>query len=223
MRPQHSCGSDREAHFAGRGRGGFRGWGKHFGRGGQGGGFGGSGLPFGRFVGDGDLRLIVLALLADGPRHGYDLIKAMEERSGGFYSPSPGVIYPTLTFLEEAGHAASTAEGNKKVFAITDSGRTYLEQNREAADAILARIKWIGERLAQARGWFEGRDEGRGRDRDMRDAIPELNEARRALKSALAAKLGASPDEQRRIAELLRRAAAEIEGMADGGPESIDL
>jgi DNA-binding PadR family transcriptional regulator len=222
MHHQHSCSSDREARFAGRGRGGFRGWGKHFGRGGPG-GFGGSGLPFGRFVGDGDLRLIVLSLLAESPRHGYDLIKAMEERSGGFYSPSPGVIYPTLTFLEEAGHATSTAEGNKKVFSITDAGRTYLEENREAADAILARIKWIGERLAQARGWFEGRDEGRGRDRDMPDAIPELNEARRALKSALAAKLGASPEEQRRIAVLLRRAASEIEESAPRGADAIDL
>ena len=222
MHHQHSCWSDREARFAGSRHGGHRGWGKHSGRGGPG-GFGGSGVPFGRFVGDGDLRLIVLSLLADGPRHGYDLIKAMEERSGGFYSPSPGVIYPTLTFLEEAGHAISTAEGNKNVFAITDTGRTYLEENREAADAILARIKWIGERLAQARGWFEGRDDGRTRDRDMPDAIPELNEARRALKSALAAKLGASPEEQRRVAELLRRAASEIEDGAPRGADTIDL
>jgi DNA-binding PadR family transcriptional regulator len=222
MHHQHSCRSDRETRFAGRGHGGFRGWGKHFGRGGAG-GFGGSGLPFGRFVGDGDLRLIVLSLLADGPRHGYDLIKAMEERSGGFYSPSPGVIYPTLTFLEEAGHATSTAEGNKKVFSITEAGRAYLEENREAADAILARIKWIGERLAQARGWFEGREEGRGRDRDMPDAIPELNEARRALKSALAAKLGASADQQRRIAEMLRKVASEIEEIGPAGPDAIDL
>jgi len=215
----HLCGTD--ARFAGRQRrGGFRGWGRHFG---GPGGLGGGNLPFGRFVGDGDLRLIVLAMLADGPRHGYDLIKTLEVRSNGFYSPSPGVIYPTLTFLEEAGHAASTAEGNKKVFAITDAGRTYLEENREAAEAVLARIKWIGDRLAQARNWFEGREEGRARDRDMPDVIPELNEARRALKSALAAKLGASADEQRRIADLLCKAASEIEGPAANGPDSIDL
>lgn len=222
MHHQHSCREDREARFAGRsGRGGFRGWGKHFGRGGPGGM--GGGIPFGRFVGDGDLRLIVLSLLAEGPRHGYDLIKAMEERSNGFYSPSPGVIYPTLTFLEEAGHAASTAEGNKKVFAITEAGRAYLAENREAADAILARIKWIGDRLTQARGWFEGGEDRRDHDRDIPDAIPELNDARRALKSALAAKRGAAADEQRRIAELLRNAANEIEGLRPGGPDSIDL
>jgi len=222
MHHQHSCWGDREARFAGRGgRGGFRGWGKHFGRGA--GGMGGGGIPFGRFVGDGDLRLIVLSLLAEGPRHGYDLIKAMEERSNGFYSPSPGVIYPTLTYLDEAGHAASTAEGNKKVYAITDAGRAYLDENREAADAILARVKWIGERLAQARSWFEGGEDRRGHDRDIPDVIPELNEARRALKSALAAKRGASTKDQRRIAELLRKTAGDIEAMAGDGTDSIDL
>jgi len=223
MHHQNTCREDHEARFAGRsGRGGFRGWGKHFGRGGHG-GPGGGGLPFGRFVGDGELRLIVLSLLAEGPRHGYDLIKAMEERSNGFYSPSPGVIYPTLTFLEEAGHAASTAEGNKKVFAITEAGRAYLAENREAADAIFARIKWVGDRLAQARGWFEGGESRRGHDRDIPDAIPELNDARRALKSALAAMRGASADEQRRVAELLRKAAAEIKAGTTGGADSIDL
>ena len=218
-----AAGTDREARFAGRSRPrrlsrlGPAFWTR------RPGGAGGGGLPFGRFVGDGDLRLIVLSLLADGPRHGYDLIKALEERSNGFYSPSPGVIYPTLTFLEEAGHAASTAEGNKKVFAITEAGRAYLDENREAADAILARIEWIGDRLAQARNWFEGARGGRARDRDMPDVIPELNEARRALKSALAAKLGASADEQRRIAELLRKAASEIEELRPEGPDDIDL
>jgi len=221
MHHHHGCWSGSEARFAGRqSRGGFRGWKRHFGRGG---GLGGGGFPFGRFVGDGELRLIVLALLAEGPRHGYDLIKALEERSSGFYSPSPGVIYPTLTYLEEAGHAGSTAEGNKKVYTITESGRAYLDENREAADAILARIRWIGDRMAQARTWFEGREEGRGRDRDIPDVVPELNEARRALKAALAGKLGASAEEQRRIAELLRKAASEIEAIRPHGEDAIDL
>jgi DNA-binding PadR family transcriptional regulator len=222
MHHQHACWDDRETKFAARAGRGLRKWGRHFVGGGPGGGFGG-GMPFGRFVGDGELRLIVLTLLADGPRHGYDLIKALEERSSGFYSPSPGVIYPTLTFLEEAGHATSTAEGNKKVYSITEAGRAYLAENREAADAILSRVKWIGERLAQARGWFEGRDEERRRDRDMPDTIPELNEARRGLKSALAAKLGASADEQRRVAELLRNVTKEIEDVKPRGEDAIDL
>ena len=126
---------------------------------------------------------------------GYDLIKDLEERSSGFYSPSPGVIYPTLTFLEEAGHATSSAEGNKKVYAISDAGRAHLTENKESADAILARIAWVGKRLAQARQWFErgdGDHEHDGRDRDMADVAPDLNDARRELKRALARKRGSS-------------------------------
>jgi DNA-binding PadR family transcriptional regulator len=215
-----SChGARDERLFSGRHRRN-RGWGGPFGP-----GIGGrGGFPFGRFVGDGELRLIVLALMEKGPRHGYDLIKALEERSGGFYSPSPGVIYPTLTFLEEAGYASSNPEGSKKVYEITDSGRAYLDENREAAEAILARIEWIGKRLAQARSWFDrGEGEGRG-DRDIPDVAPELNEARRALKAALAAKLDASAEEQRRVADILFRAAGDIAGRdAKKGPDSIDL
>ena len=182
----------------------------------------GGGFPFGRFVGDGELRLIVLSLVSESPRHGYEIIKALEERSGGFYSPSPGVIYPTLTYLEEAGHVVSSADGNKKVYAITDAGRSYLEENRVQADAILSRIEWIGSRLAQARHFFERGEEPR--DRDIPEALPELNAARRALKAALAAKIGSSAEEQRRIAELLLKAAKEIAGdTKPRGPDDIDL
>src|SRR5947209_2749977 len=76
----------------------------------------GAALRGGRMLADGDLRLIVLVLLEDSPRHGYDVIKALEERSGGIYSPSPGVVYPTLTYLEEAGYATAASEGNKRVY-----------------------------------------------------------------------------------------------------------
>ncbi len=216
----HSCfrGGD-ERYFAGHShRRGFRGHGMRSGMmGGRGGGF-----PFGRFVGDGELRLIVLSLVAESPRHGYEIIKALEDRSGGFYSPSPGVIYPTLTFLEEAGHAVSSADGNKKVYAITDAGRAYLEENRVQADAILSRIEWIASRLTQAKHFFERGEEPR--DRDIPEVLPELNAARRALKAALAAKIGSSVEEQRRIAELLLKAAKEIAGdTKPRGPDDIDL
>ena len=80
-------------------------------------------LRGGKMLADGDLRLIVLALLDEGPRHGYDIIKALEEKSGGLYSPSPGVVYPTLTYLEEAGYATASTDGNKRVYTITDAGR----------------------------------------------------------------------------------------------------
>lgn len=215
----HGCFHRREAHFGGRSRrGGFRGFGGF--RPGFMGGRGG--FPFGRFVGDGELRLIVLSLIAENPRHGYEIIKALEERSGGFYSPSPGVIYPTLTFLEESGHASSSADGNKKTYAITDSGRAYLEEHRTKADAILSRIEWIGARLAQARHFFERGEEPR--DSDIPDVVPELNAARRALKAALAGKLGSSTQEQHRIAELLLKVAKEIAGPAKPrGPDDIDL
>lgn len=180
------------------------------------------GFPFGRFVGDGELRLVVLSLIADTPRHGYEIIKALEERSGGFYSPSPGVIYPTLTYLEEVGHAVSSAEGNKKTYAITDAGRAHLQENRAEADAIFSRIEWIGARLSQARHFFDRGEEAR--DRDMSDVIPELNEARRAIKRALKEKIGASVEEQRRVAELLLKAAEEILSKGrSSGPDDIDL
>ncbi|TKB71050.1 MAG: PadR family transcriptional regulator, partial [Mesorhizobium sp.] len=117
-------------HMAGKfgGRGGFG----PFGHGMRGGGRGGPGDMFraGRMLADGDLKLITLSLLAEAPRHGYDIIKALEERTSGFYSPSPGVVYPTLTFLEEAGYAVSAAEGNKKVFSITEAGQAHLNENR---------------------------------------------------------------------------------------------
>ncbi len=214
----YSCHRDGDAHFAGRSRrGGFRGFGGFRGPGGGRGGF-----PFGRFVGDGELRLIVLSLIAEAPRHGYEIIKALEERSGGFYSPSPGVIYPTLTYLEEAGHAVASADGNKKTYAITEAGRAYLDENRIQAEAILSRIEWIGARLGQARAFFERGEEMR--DRDIPEVIPELNAARRAIKAALAAKLNAPVDEQRRIAELLLKAAKEIAGSTKPfGPDDIDL
>ncbi len=96
---------------------------------------------FGRFFAHGDLRLVILDLIAEKPRHGYEIIKEIEERVAGAYTPSPGVIYPTLTLLEELGHVTvSPGEGAKKLHAITDEGRSFLDGNRPALDAILARM-----------------------------------------------------------------------------------
>ena len=129
-----------DPHPFGHGRHGHR-----HGGGGGGGGGGRSGLR--RFFAHGDLRLVILHLVAEKPRHGYDLIKAVEERVGGAYSPSPGVIYPTLTLLEELGYVAAQAGedgGAKKLYAITDEGRAFLEANRPAVDALLARMDEAG-------------------------------------------------------------------------------
>ena len=89
----------------------------------------------------GELRFVILHLIAEKPRHGYEMIKAIEEMAGGTYSPSPGVVYPTLTMLEDLGYAAAAPEeGGKKLYAITPEGQAFLAANRPAVDAILARL-----------------------------------------------------------------------------------
>jgi DNA-binding PadR family transcriptional regulator len=112
-------------------------------------GFGRHGRGRERVFDQGDLRLVILHLVAEKPRHGYELIKAIEEQLGGAYSPSPGVIYPTLTLLEEMGLIAqATSEGSRKLFAITDEGTAHLAENRAALDAILGRMAQLGAREA---------------------------------------------------------------------------
>ena len=106
------------------------------------GGFGGGGRGGrGRFFGPGDLRLVLLALIQEKPRHGYELIKDLEAKFGGAYAPSPGSIYPTLTLLEELGHVRSTAsEGTKRLVEITDEGRRFIADNQAALDSAMARM-----------------------------------------------------------------------------------
>ena len=99
-----------------------------------------------RMFDSGELRLVLLKLIADEPRHGYDLIRQIEELTGGAYAPSPGVIYPTLTLLDDMGLIeALQSEGAKKLFAITDAGRTEIEANVALAERLIARLTEIGE------------------------------------------------------------------------------
>jgi DNA-binding PadR family transcriptional regulator len=214
------------------GRGGPGRFERAFGGGFGGRGRGGNAFRIGRMLADGDLRLIVLALLDEAPRHGYEVIKALEEKSSGFYSPSPGVVYPTLTFLEEAGYATAATDGNKKVYSITDAGRAHLAENREVVDTVLGGIEKIGRKLARAREWFDWSDErphekrrAESADRDIPNVIPEVNEARRELKAAIAGKLEASAEVQRRVAAILSEAAAAIRDLGDERPDdkTIDL
>ncbi len=174
-------------------------------------GFGWHGFRAGRKLGGDDLQLVVLALLADKPYHGYEIMKALEERSGGFYSPSPGMVYPALTYLEEIGYASVEAEGAKKLYRITEEGRAHLEQNRRVADAIFAQLAWVGAKMEHVRRVFAG-DETRAGEEGRRGWSAELNAARRAVRAALAAKVDAPEEEQRRVAEILERAAKEIGG-----------
>jgi DNA-binding PadR family transcriptional regulator len=201
-------------HMAGRfgGRGGFGPFGGH---GMRGGGRGGPGdmLRAGRMLGDGDLKLITLALLSRTPRHGFDIIKALEDISSGFYVPSPGVVYPTLTFLEEAGYAVSEMDGTKKVFSITDAGRAHLEENRSAADHLLDHLERIGAKMAKAKEWFgwdDDADEGRGR----RGRSPEFRMVRRRLKAALADIAESPADKQAEALGILETAAEALEALA---------
>ena len=161
-----------------------------------------------------DLRLVILLLIEEAPRHGYDLIKAMEDKSDMAYSPSPGVIYPALTFLEEAGYAVAEAEGTKKIYAITETGRAYLNENRSEAEAALEMLDLIGKRAAQMRERMAEHDEREPRherrDRDIPGVLPEVNKARRALKAAIASAASGDEDTQKRLAEILERAAADI-------------
>lgn len=104
----------------------------------------------GRMLEQGELRLLLLKLIADTPRHGYELIKAIEEATGGAYSPSPGVIYPTLTLLEEMGLASVTAEGGKKQYAPTAEGLAELEANAAQVAAVFGRFQGGEERASAA-------------------------------------------------------------------------
>jgi DNA-binding PadR family transcriptional regulator len=192
--------------MAGHGHSG-RGWGRRHGRGGPGGG----GFRIGKMLGDGDLKLIVLALLAEAPRHGYDIIKSLEEKSSGVYSPSPGVVYPTLTFLEEAGYATSVPEGTKKVFSITGEGQTHLDENRDAADAILSQIEEVGRKIARARAWSDW-EEGT----PDTPALAALNKARRRLRALIIDSIEGTEAEQQRLTEILNRAADEALGKNAG-------
>ncbi len=103
----------------------------------------------GRFLAHGDLRFLILKLIKEKPRHGYEIIKAIEEQVAGTYSPSPGVIYPTLTLLEELEWIRAIAsEGNKRLFEITSDGSLALKANRTTVEAILARMKEVNEAQA---------------------------------------------------------------------------
>ena len=89
----------------------------------------------------GDLKYILLDLIKDKPRHGYDIIRELDEQSYGFYKPSPGVIYPTLQMLEEMGYTSATEVEGKKVYSITEEGRAFLIKKSDIADGVRNQIK----------------------------------------------------------------------------------
>lgn len=164
------------------------------GRGPFGGGFGGDGR-FGRsrMFGSGDLRLVLLALVAEKPSHGYELIRAIEAKFGGAYAPSPGAVYPTLTLLEEQDLVRSEVrEGGKKVYEITPEGRAHLDENEAAVRGVMARMDLTAQSVS-----------GEG-------AHEVLHEAMRTLRHALRMQRGWTPEEVERVRGILDRAAREI-------------
>ena len=117
-----------------------------FGPGGKFGGGGGRGRGRRRMFGSGELRLVLLKLLADEPRHGYDLIKAIEEMTGGAYAPSPGTVYPTLQLMLDEGVISELPDDSaRKVFSVTETGTTELEAEAETVASLIERISGIGE------------------------------------------------------------------------------
>jgi DNA-binding PadR family transcriptional regulator len=218
------CESPREGFWAGGRR-----WRRHFGGdfagGGRHGMGGGEMMRAGRMLAQGDLRLIALALIAEQPRHGYEIIKLLEDKTAGWYSPSPGIVYPTLTYLEEAGYVTVQAEGAKKLYTITGEGRAYLEENRAFVDAVLERLAAIGDKATRIREHFDrpeykehrgrrGRDDDDRNERGDRSSMPPLvRAALDNLREVAGKRLEADEDAETRIVEMLMHIAQEIKKM----------
>ena len=161
-------------------------------------GFGGRGFGPGgqrpRMFEQGDLRFVVLRLLGEKPSHGYEIIKAVEDQFGGAYAPSPGIVYPTLTLLEEQGLIAVVeTEGPRKLYGLTDEGRAELSRSAPDVERVYARMRELKQRF------------GGG-------AAPEIMRAMENLKTALRLKMArAEAGDISRITAVIDRAAREIE------------
>ena len=184
-----------------RGRGGHHGHGK--GDDGRG-GFGDDDRAIKRLLAHGDLRFVVLLLIEEKPRHGYELIKQIELKSSGQYTPSPGVIYPTLTYLEDTGMVQTNLLDGKKQYSITQEGSQHLDENREVANAILNRLADVGAKLASAKAKASTEpfaDEERS----------EIREVFHAMKAELREFFAASAETKKKILVILKRALTEMQ------------
>ena len=156
----------------------------------------------GRVLSSTELHLLILSLLADQPTHGYELIKAVQELTGGAYVPSPGVIYPALSYLEEAGQAESDLDGVKKRYRLSSTGRAALEEGRTTVKLLLERMRSLGQLASNGVVAPVGAT--------STDAAAGFEAARRELKMTLFDCLDATLEEQQRVADILQRAIAEI-------------
>lgn len=178
-----------------------------FENGGRGGWGGRRGRERKRMFGGGELRLVLLKLIADQPRHGYELIKAIEELTGGDYAPSPGIVYPTLTMLEDMGLIAEAkSKDTKKVFEATEEGRAHLEENSAEVEELIDRL------------------EGHGHHR-RRGQRPEIGRAIGNLMTALRNRIaheGWNEQLLDEVVDILDEAAQRIERVRDAKPEGPD-
>lgn len=154
--------------------------------------------PGTRFFERGGIKFAILEMVKEKPRHGYDIIREMEERSGGFYSPSPGAVYPTLQALEDQDLVTSAAEEGKKVYSISEKGVAFLEEHRERAR---------GHRERFEANWGPGpHGEGWSAMSDVREA---LGDVKRALR-----KSAGDPAKLKEISAVLEEASAKIKEIA---------
>jgi len=145
----------------------------------------------------GHLKYVILQLLEEKPRHGYEIIKEIEERFSGAYSPSPGTVYPTLTLLEDLGYArAMPEEGGKKIYEITDEGRKHLAENKPLIDDIFSKIEEFAQSI-------------------FGEPMMDVNRGLKNVASAVygSKRHGRTADQVRKIKEILEKAAAEIEAV----------
>ena len=216
MRFNYDCGPGHKR-WAGRGRGfSFGPTGFHFdfgeGRGGRGGRGGGRRGDRQRMFEAGELRLVLLKLIADEPRHGYELIKAIEDLTEGDYGPSPGVVYPTLNMLEDIGFIVERkSKDSKKVYEATDTGRTHLEENAEEVDDLIERLEGhgktrrhgqrpeIGRAVGNLMAALRNRVAAEGWHEDLlEDVVDILDEAAQRIERAKRAGRGKSDDDDGR-------------------------
>jgi len=158
-----------------------------------------------RMLAQGDLRLVALALITEAPRHGYEIIKLLEEKTSDWYSPSPGIVYPTLTYLEEAGYVTASTEGSKKLYTITDEGRAYLETNRDLVDVVFDRLSALGERVNR---W---RRTARAEREDRRELPPLVEAALDHLRATLCKRLQSDDEAEAKLVEILVRADTDLQ------------
>ena len=157
----------------------------------------------GRMFEQGDLKLVILRLLEEKPRHGYEIIKELETRSGGAYSPSPGTVYPTLTMLEDLGYArAVPEEGGKKIYEITEEGKKHLAEHSGTVNDVFEKFVKFAEGFTAS-------------------PMIEVNQAFRDVAKATystATSHISDKDRLAKIKEILSRAAGEIEGLGKSSP-----